>query len=220
MEKRYFVAFFVVLVLVAFCAAPALAKSPLLQKHEAEMAAYDQQMVVLKAKTAVAVKASQAAYARQDKLMAPVKVAFSPLTAVAYGIMALRSPTSSPLEYLVVPSICRGINTAKNHFIQTLGGGALDMVTAPFGAKGTTYAPVMGEMGVLAERTMKRGPIANVLETAASATPAACVGAGVLAPIAGVSYGGTVAILGTTVPVAATAVGEGAGMAEDAATKK
>jgi len=73
---------------------------------------------------------------------------------------------------------------------------------------------VMGEMGVLAERTMKRGPIANVLETASYATPISCFGAGVLAPIAATSLPWTMAIVGTTVPVGAIAVGEAAGMAE------
>lgn len=206
---------------MAFGASAAGAEKFVFGKHAAQMAAYDAQMKVLKAKTAEAAKASAAAYARQDKLMAPVKIAFSPLTAVGYGILGLRSPTKSPFEYLLlgIPSLCRGVNTAKNHFIQTLGGGALDIVTAVDESNKTTYAPVLGEMGILGERTMKRGPIANVLETAAYATPISCVAAGVLAPIAGTSAIVTEAIFSTTLPVAAILVGEAAGMAEKAVLK-
>jgi len=194
-------------------------------QHAKQMAEYDAQMAVLKAKTAEATKAREAAEAWQDKCMAPLKMVVWPLPAIGYGIQALRyrlpgvgDPTNSPLEYAVVPSVCRGVNTAKNYGIQNIFGGVLDLVTIPFGDK-TNYAPRMNEMGILAKRTMERGPIANILETAASATPAACVGAGVLAPISGVSFGGTVAIFGTTVPVAATAVGEAAGAAEKAVLK-
>lgn len=214
MARKILILGMVLMLAVVFGTGAAGAEKFVFGQHAAQMAAYDAQMAGLKAKTAVAVQASKDAYARQDKWMAPIKMVTCPLPAIGYGILALRSPTKSPLEYLVIPSICRGVNTAKNYMIQNLGGGALDIITVLFEDKGTTYAPVMGEIGVLGERTMKRGPIAQIIETGASATPAACAAAGVLAPIAGVSYGGTVAILGTTVPVAATVVGEAAGMAE------
>lgn len=73
-------------IIVALLAVSALAKSPLLKKHEAEMAAYDQRMVVLKVKTEAARKAREDQEAVNNAIN---KVLFLPVRPFAMGGMYL-----------------------------------------------------------------------------------------------------------------------------------
>jgi hypothetical protein len=69
----------IAMIMVGLLAAPVLAKSPLLKKHEAEMAAYDRQMVALKAKTEAARKAREDKEALNNAIGKVLFLPFRPL---------------------------------------------------------------------------------------------------------------------------------------------
>lgn len=67
--KKRLIGIICAMVMIALVAAPALAKSPLLLKHEAEMAAHDAKMAALKAQTAIAASEADKARAKQNTVM-------------------------------------------------------------------------------------------------------------------------------------------------------
>lgn len=134
-----------------------------------------------------------------------------------YGLYTGATTASdSPFEYLLVPRVCRAINAGKNQILDCLGGSALELVTP---GSNVQYAPSPGQLGYLTARSVKRGPIANMLETGALATGPVLAGVGVIAPFAGTCLPGTLAITSTIGGVGGVPVGEVAGVAEDMATK-
>lgn len=133
------------------------------------------------------------------------------------GATGLTSPSDSPLEYLLfgVPSFCRGVNTSFDQMAEFTVRSAID--TGNVFDRATCADP--SQLGYVASETIKWGPIAQVIRTGASATPAACVAAGVLAPVAGMCYGGTIATLASTNTVGAYFVGKGVDYIERALTR-
>jgi len=123
------------------------------------------------------------------------------------------SPTSSLLEYLLIPSFCRGVNTAFDQVAEFTVMAAYDTVNY-----GNAFDKVNradpANLGYVASRTIKWGPLAQTFRTGGSAAAPACAAAGVLAPAAGMCYGGTVATLATANTAGGYAVGKAGDMAE------
>lgn len=210
--KRWF-KYGVVILVASLLAVPALAKSPLLLKHEAEMAVYDQQMVILKAGAEAARKAREAAQKRQGHLSNVFINLIPPVFVVNLAKAAhdgLVTKTDSPFEYLLVPRLCRALNAVKNTALDSTVM-ALPQLACP--DRDITPEPG-GQLGFLTARGVERGPIAQMIETGATVAPPVCAATGVFAPFIDVSQAGTVAIVTTIGGVGGIPVAEAAGATE------
>ncbi len=183
-----------------------------MDKANEEVKKYSYQIAHLDVALIGARYASKLAKERQDRLcrvplnmtvLLPVNIVKAAYDGFAYS-------TDSPVEYFLVHRLCRGVNAVKNTiFDSTLGG----LAQSFFLDSDVTPIPG-GENGFLTRRGIRRGPVAQVFETAAAAVAPALGGSGVIAPFEGVDYAGSIAIEAIIGTVGSLGIGETAGMAE------
>ena len=123
---------------------PAMAKSPLLKKHEAEMAAYDQQMVALKAKTEAVRKVREDQEAVNNAIG---KVFFLPFRPLVMGGMYLSKFVTGLSKGDLKESsraVCLVVASPVNLIAATVGDLAtLTKKKSPYGP--TPYKPLVKE---------------------------------------------------------------------------
>lgn len=178
-------------------------------------------------------KAQAAAVAQVDDGVVPAGRAFRRAFTALLGLgmhtggaiingagTGVTSPTDSPFEYLLlgVPSLCRGVTTAFGQGAEFTVMSAYDLGNYGNAFDNANRADP-AQLGYVASETIKWGPFAQVFLVAGAATAPACAAAGILAPIGGMCYGGTVATLATTNTAGAYLVGKGTDMAEKAVFK-
>lgn len=146
---------------------------------------------------------------------AVVKAFFTFVPSVMVGVYeGVKYIGSSKLEN-PLSRFCRGVNVGLDQVFGNTMGCAREFVT-PW--ETTEYADP-SQLNFIAKETITWGPLAQMLRTGASAAAPACAATGVLGPVAGMCYGGTVATLATTNTAGGYLVGKGVDMAEKAVSK-
>jgi hypothetical protein len=236
MAKRCLIFGMVFLLVAAFCAAPAWAG--MFPDQDAKIAAAKAKSIVAGQRAAAEKAAIAKKYEQQDLerraavqtaavtkpavsedrgLPSPVKtLILAPFTTVGTTMMALvegvKYVTKSPLEN-PVSRICRGVNTAKSQLLYHPVNVAKEFFTG-FTGKTDYYDPA--KLNWLGERAQKRGPVAQIAETAGTVIPPVAASTGIVAPFLGLTVPEMAITTGAISAVGSIGVGE----AFDAAEKK
>jgi len=213
---------FLTLLLFVFLAAPLPAKAadikpPVFPKDPVtgryNLADYDRFMK--ESQAAITASRAKPDYPRWQMALAKM----NPLAMLGSGIYAARQgllqKTDSPFEWLLALRVCRMANTFKNQCVNIGVGGVMELVTPESMAQ---YAPEPGQLGMLAERTIKRGPVTQMLKTTMCAVPPALLATGAMEGLDGVSQAGSIAITSATGGVVGVGIVEAVDYLEKALT--